>query len=412
MALDYSAIVRQDLAAPARPWSGFPTYNFIGGHNDPEHVPVDDLVAAASAVIRREGRSLATYNLESGPLGYSRLRAFVAATLKSRAEIACSEDEVLITSGSLQSIDLVCDVLLAPGDTVIVEAVTYNGTLARLRRRGVGYVGVPTDDAGMRMDALSKTLAGLKADGVRPKFIYTIPTVQNPTGSVMTEARRREMLDLARQYGVVIFEDDCYADLLWDGARPPAIHALDAQSGGNQVVYCGSFSKSIAPALRLGYVVAGWDLMQHILPAKTDAGTGALAQMVLAEYGPAHFDSHVTALTATLHDKCRVMMEALEANFGTTAEFTAPKGGIFIWITLPEAVDTTALAAAAGAEGVTLNPGAEWTADPAIGQHSLRLCFGNPTMEQIRDGVAKLADICYRTTGVPERSANVERGGV
>ena len=145
------------------------------------------------------------------------------------------------------------------------------------------------------------------------------------------------------------------------------------------MVYCGSFSKSIAPALRLGYLVADWDLLQHILAAKTDAGTGALAQMVLAEYGPAHFKSHVTALTATLRDKCQVMMEALEANFGTAAEFTAPKGGIFIWIALPKAVNTTALAAAAGAEGVTLNPGAEWTADPATGQHRLRLCFGNPT---------------------------------
>jgi 2-aminoadipate transaminase len=278
--------------------------------------------------------------------------------------------------------------------------------MKHLQALGVDYVGVAQDGGGMRMDALAETLQALKDRGVRPKYIYTIPTVQNPTGVVVSRERRLEMLRLAGEFGVPIFEDDCYADLLWEGERPPAIQALDQN---NAVVYCGSFSKSIAPALRVGYVVANWELLSRLLSIKTDGGTGALEQMVLAEYCHDHFNAHVGALQGVLQAKCAAMIEALESNFGTAASFSRPKGGIFIWITLPEAVDTTALAQAALAEGVALNPGAEWMADAAAGRHRLRLCFGHPTIETIRDGVAKLAEVCHREFGLPERSANVER---
>ncbi len=406
MAFDYNAVLRPDLPAPAERWGGFPAYNFIGGHNDSDNIPVDELVAATTAVLSREGATLANYGLLSGPQGYRPLRQFVAAALAARAGIACTADDVLITSGSLQALDLVNQLLLAPGDTAIVEAQTYGGALTRLQALGIAYVGVPVDADGMRMDALEATLARLRQAGTRPKYIYTIPTVQNPTGTVMTKERRLELLRLAAEFGVAVFEDDCYADLLWDGARPPAIHALDDTGG---VIYCGSFSKSIAPALRVGYIVANWTVLSRILPLKTDAGSGALEQMVLAEYCPDHFDGHVAVLTETLRAKRDVMVEALAAEFGTTAAFVPPKGGIFVWITLPEAVDTSKLAAAALAEGVALNPGAEWSSDPADGRHRLRLCFGHPSKATIREGVAKLADICHRETGLPERSANVER---
>lgn len=230
--------------------------------------------------------------------------------------------------------------------------------------------------------------------------------MQNPSGSVLPRSRREEILRLSEAYGVPVFEDDCYADLLWDGERPPAIKALDTD---DRVIYCGSFSKSIAPALRVGYLVADWAVMSRMLAMKNDAGTGALEQMVLAEYCAAHFEPHVTALSKVLQGKCAAIVEALEAEFGTTAEFSPPKGGIFIWVTLPENVDTTKLAQAAAAEGVALNPGAEWSADAEDGRRRLRLCFGHPPIGTIREGVAKLAEICHREFGVPLRSANVER---
>lgn len=408
MSFDYTPFFRSDLAAPAGRWGGFPAYNFVGGHNDAESVPVDDLMASAAAVLAREGHTLATYGLSSGPQGYRPLREGVAAQLKARAGLACTADDILITSGSLQALDLINAALVEPGDTVILEEACYSGAMSRLKKCGASYIGAPLDGDGIRIDALTAILEDLKAKGVRPKFIYTIPTVQNPTGSVMPKARREELLKVAAAYGVPIVEDDCYADLIWDGDRPPAIRALP---GGDRVIYCGSFSKSIAPALRVGYIVADWPVLSRLLPLKTDGGTGALEQMVLSEYLANGFDGHVTALTRTLQGKCAAMMEAVNQHFGSAAEFTAPKGGIFLWVTLPDAVDTGSLFKAAGAEGVAINPGSEWSADAASGRHRLRLCFAHPSVDSIREGVARLAEICHREFGVPVRSANVQRGG-
>jgi len=168
---------------PAVRWNGFPKYNFVGGHIDPESVPVEGLLAAANAVLKREGRNLATYGLASGPLGYRPLREFLAKKLERHAGLACSADEILITSGSLQGLDLVNALLLAPGDTVIVEQDTYGGALSRLTRRGAKTVGIPLDAGGMRMDALAAALDQLKGRGVRAKYIYTIPSRTRPAPS-------------------------------------------------------------------------------------------------------------------------------------------------------------------------------------------------------------------------------------
>ena len=242
---DFAPLLAAGLPAPAVKWTGFLKYSFVGGNNDADQVPVDRLIAAATAVLAREGTTLATYGLNSGPLGYRPLREFLVAKLGRTAGIACGSDEILITSGSLQAIDLVNGLLLARGDTVLIEQETYQGSLTRLARLGVKAVGIPLDGEGMRMDALAAALEEHQRRGVRPKYIYTIPTVQNPTGTIMGEQRRLELLRLSEEYGVPIFEDDCYADLIWDGRRPPAIYAMSKRGG---VIHIGSFSKSIAPA--------------------------------------------------------------------------------------------------------------------------------------------------------------------
>ena len=190
---------------------------------------------------------------------------------------------------------------------------------------------------------VAAALADLKRRGIRPKYIYTIPTVQNPTGTIMGEQRRLELLRLSEEYGVPIFEDDCYADLIWDGRRPPALYAMSKRGG---VIHIGSFSKSIAPALRVGYIVAPWEVLSRMLPLKTDAGSGALEQMVLAEFCASHFDEHVPKLTRGLRAKLETLMDALAEQFGTAAEFEDPKGGIFLWVKLPDVVDTQKLAQA------------------------------------------------------------------
>lgn len=400
---DFTPHLAPGLPPPAVKWSGFPKYNFIGGHNDPAKVPVDDLVAAAARVLAREGASLATYGLNSGPLGYRPLREFLSDKLKWHAGIGCSPDEILITSGSLQAMDIVNALLLTRGDTVLIEEETYSGALTRLKRLGVGAVGVPLDTEGLRADALSNALDDLKRQGKQPKYIYTIPTVQNPAATIMGEARRAALLQLAASHGVPIFEDECYSDLIWDHARPPALYAM-AKTGG--VIHIGSFSKSIAPALRVGYIVAPWELLSRMLALKTDAGSGALEQMVLAEFCRGHFRTHVPALVAGLRKKVVVLMDALGENFGTAAEFDDPKGGIFLWVKLPDQVDTQKLSQVALAEGIAINPGPEWSTSAARGKTRLRLCFANSTEQNLRDGVAKLADICRREFGVPARIAN------
>jgi len=403
---DFAPLLAAGLPAPAVKWNGFPKYNFVGGHNDAAQVPVDGLIAAATAVLEREGKTLAMYGLESGPLGYRRLREFLVGKLKRDAGISCAADEILVTSGSLQGIELVNGILVSRGDTVLVEQVTYFGSLNRLARLGVNAIGVPLDREGLRMDALSAALDDLKGRGIRPKYIYTIPTVQNPTGAIMGQERRLGLLRLAETHNVPIFEDDCYADLIWDGKRPPAIYAL---SRSRNVIHIGSFSKSIAPALRVGYIVADWTLLARMLPLKTDAGSGALEQMVLAEYCAPHFTAHVPELTRALRAKLETLMDSLAEQFGTAAEFDDPKGGIFLWVKLPDVVDTQKLAQAALAAGVAINPGFEWSPDKPYGRSRLRLCFGNPSHVEIREGVAVLADVCRREFGVPSRIANVEK---
>ena len=403
---DFAPLLAPALPPPAAKWTGFPKYNFTGGNNDADHVPVDSLIAAATAVLAREGSTLATYGLESGPLGYRPLREFLADKLKRTAGISCTADEILITSGSLQALDLVNGALLARGDTVLIEQESYQGALTRLARLGVNAVGIPLDRDGMRIDAVAAALDDLKRRGIRAKYIYTIPTVQNPTGTILSEQRRHELLRLSQDHHVPIFEDDCYADLIWDGRRPAALYAM-SESGG--VIHIGSFSKSIAPALRVGYIVARWDILSRILALKTDAGSGALEQMVLAEFCTSHFAEHVPKLTRGLRAKLEMLMEALAEQFGTSAEFDDPKGGIFLWVKLPDAVDTQKLAQAALAAGVAINPGRDWSTQEAYGKSRLRLCFANPSTQAIREGVAVLADVCRREFGVPQRIANVER---
>lgn len=403
---DFAPLLAPNNPAPAVKFNGFPKYNFIGGHNDAKYVPIDALIEAATTVLKREGASLATYGLNSGPQGYRPLREFLAKKLKGHAGIDCTTDEILMISGSTQALDLVNALLVSRGDTVMIEQETYGSAINRLVRMGVNVIGIPLDDEGLKIDFVRDKLAELKKQGITPKYIYTIPTVQNPTGGIMGEARRAELLALARQYGVMIFEDECYSDLIWSGKRPPSLYAM---AKGEGVIHIGSFSKSIAPALRVGYIVAKWEILSRILALKLDAGSGALEQMVLAEFCTKHFATHVPKLNKALHAKLQVLREALAEQFGTAAEFGDPPGGIYLWIKLPEVVDTQKLAQAALAAGVALNPGPEWSVNKPYARNRLRLCFANPDAETIKQGVAVLAEVCRKEFGAPLRSANIDK---
>ena len=406
MAFEFGPVLSAKATAQAGQFSGHPPYHFVGGNIDEPTVPVEALGDAVRKVIRHQGHAMAKYGMNSGMQGYLPLREFICDSLKTRAGIDVTPQEVLLTSGSLQAMDLVNKALLNEGDVVLLEAANYSGALSRLDALGVDYIGIDLDHNGMRMDALEQSLSELASAGRKPKFIYTIPTVQNPTGSVMPVERRREMLALAKAFDVPIIEADCYAALVFTCVRPPAIQALDEDPRGS---YCGTFSKTIAPALRVGSLVAPWQLLSPVLPLKTDAGSGALEQMVLAEYLPGNFDDHVSGLLPVLQAKAAALCDALDEHFGECIEYDKPVGGIYLWVTLPDNVDTDRLFQAALKQGVEINPGSQWTVDGAANKHRMRLCFGHPSIDNIRNGIAKLADVCFEEFGVPVRSGNVAR---
>ena len=405
-AFDFQGLFAKGLPAPAARWGGFPKYNFVGGHNDPDGIPVEGLIASATRVLRRRGQTLATYNLDSGPLGDREMREFLAAKMKKYRGFAPSPDEILVTPGSNPALLLIFDVLIDRGDTVIAEEFTYSGALGRMRARGAKVVGARLDDKGLSADHLEALLAAHKKAGVTTKFIYTIPTIQNPTSTVMPVERRRAILDVSRKYGVPVVEDECYADLLWEQKWPPSMRAME---GSEHVIHVGSFSKYLSPALRLGYIAAPWPLLAQMLAIKYDSGTSALPQMVVADFMKEHYDDHVAALKGRLKKKRDALVDALQEQFGATAEFTVPPGGIYLWLRLPENVDTRQLVKPAQAEGIAFNPGPEWAVDGPNASRYLRLCYAYPDEATIREGVAKLAEVCHREFGVPVRSANVAR---
>ena len=397
-----NSFLHSDALGPAIEWKGYPKFNFIGGHNDNESIPIISLKESIDKIILKEGKTLAKYGLESGPQGYLPLRQFISKQLKKSASINCSEKEVLVVSGSLQALDLVNQTFLRKGDTVIIEEENYGGTISRLRRIGVNMIGIPLEKDGMNIEVLEQTLESLKKKKIRPRFIYTIPTIQNPTGTIMSVNKRKALIKLSKKFEIPIFEDDCYADLIFDKERPPAIKSYD---NDGYVIYCGSFSKSIAPALRVGYLTADWSILSRILPYKTDAGSGSLEQMALAEFCKINFNSHIKILRNELKKKSDSICNALDKYFGSTADYNKPVGGIFVWINLPNNVNTSRLYELALKDGVAINPGNEWSINSS-GDNKVRLCFGNPSIEEIDEGVKILAEICQKEFGIPLQIAN------
>ena len=396
--LDYSALFNRELPPPTPRWGGHPRYNFIGGHSDPDMVPTEGFIESAERVFRGDPRNISMYNFSGGPQGILPLREFLVEKLGQHRGINTTIDDVLITSGSGQGIELINEILLEEGDTAIVEAFSFSGALGNLRRRKVNIVGIDVDEDGMRMDQLAQALEDLRERGVRPKYIYTIPTLQNPTGTVLTMERRFRMLELSEEYGVPIFEDECYADLIFEGEYENAIRSLD---DSNRVLHIGSFSKTLGPGTRLGYVVASWDVMSRLLSRKNDAGTGVMDQMIVGDYFTHHYEDHILEVRSALQRKCDVLSSALRESFGPSVEFEAPRGGMYLWVKLPDGVDSRDLEGPALREGIAFNPGPDWSADPDAAAGYIRLCFALPSEAEIREGVEKLADVFRREGAIP-----------
>lgn len=364
-------------------------YDFGSGRSNPETFPVAELQQAAVTVIDRERELLNNY---PGNLGYAPLREAMARRESERENVAVNPDHLVLTNGSMQAVTLTAQALQqAPGDTVILEAYSYPGTLSAYRSLGLNLVGIPLTEQGMRLDLLEAELDRLEKLDRRPKFIYTISTYQNPTGFTMPEGNRRTLIELARRYEIPIVEDNCYGDVHYEGPVEPAIYALDDDP---RHIYLCSLSKILAPGLRLGYLLARPPMLEQILARRHDAGSNTLAAAIVAEFYSEGIWSHTELGNAALKVKRDLVLSGLDSQLSDLCTWSRPVGGLFVWLRLPEDVDRAALYQRARERGVAYLPGRSFHVESHDVPY-LRLAFGHLTREQIEDGIPLLAQ-CIR----------------
>ena len=378
------------------------TYSFTGGRPSPEDFPIEGLIGAAARVLRRRGTDLIAY---PNMLGQHAELAHVAAVRfenRERAQVpsaALPVEDIVVTAGSMAAIDELAEFLARPGDTVLTEELTYMGSLGTFRDLGLEIRGIPVHPMdGMDMDALEDTLRDLAGKGITPKFIYTTPTYQNPTGTILTLERRRRLLELAGEYGVLVIDDDCYGDIHFEPPPPPpTLYALSA--GSVPVVYIGSFSKIIGPGLRLGYMCVPPEL-EEIKKRGISTETSGLASLIVAEYLRDNLQAHIARHSEVIKAKRDVLLDALEQELGALASWNSPRGGLFAWIKLPDAIDLPRLEQLSADARVEYTPGRSFHYQGEDVKY-LRLSYTHMSHEEIREGVGVLAECITSSGGTP-----------
>jgi 2-aminoadipate transaminase len=355
--------------------------SFARGVPAPECLPVDELADCAKAAIARDGKSVLSY----GPGGgYGPLREWIAA------RHGVEPSRVVVTSGSLQGFVFLAEQLVTPGSRALVEAPTYDRPLKILRRLGAEIVGLPMDDEGLHPDALDEALAS----GPKPAFLYTIATFQNPSGRTLSAERRRRVVEIARAHELFVLEDDPYGLVRYEGDSPATLFELE---GGVNVAYASSFSKTIAPGVRVGYFVLPADLAAKIeaLAVSTYISPPFLAQATVHEFlSRGDFEPNLERVIGLLRARRDAMLEALERHASADAEWSRPEGGYFVWVDLRREAPSLAAAEAAG---VTFVPGKDFFADGS-GGNSMRLAFSFVSPDEIAEGVARLAPLLAGAT--------------
>src|SRR5918993_2841605 len=379
-----SSAMRDMMAITARP----EVISLAGGLPDTSTFPAED-VAALMARVAADASARA---LQYGPTeGMDELKACIVQVMAEEG-MDVGEDELLVTTGGQQVIDLVCKTLIDPGDVIVAEGPTYPGAVPTFGAYQAEVVQIPMDADGMRVDLLEETLDRLRADGRTPKFIYTVPTFQNPAGVTMALDRRRQLVRIAAEREVLVLEDNPYGLLRYEGEALPPLYALD---GGVFVMYLGTFSKILSPGIRLGWVAAPPPVLEKINVGKqgTDLCTSTLSQlMVQAYFERARWRDYVDSLTEVYRDRRDTMLDALADHFPRQAEWTRPMGGLFIWVTLPDFIDTTDLLARALRDNVAFVPGEAAFLD-GRGRNSMRLNFSGSDEDAIREGIRRIGEV-------------------
>jgi len=383
-----SSAIRELLKITEKPG----VISFAGGLPSPDAFPVQRFQEACNTVLAQKAHRALQY---SATEGYEPLRELIANKM-ARYGIEARVENVMITSGSQQALDLIGKLFINRGDRVLVEAPTYLGALQAFNTYGADYISVPIDDDGLRTDQLEKPLRS------GPKFMYVLPNFQNPGGTTLSEGRRHELVLMADRYGIPIVEDDPYGQLRYEGEHIPPLVVIDREnlrrddgySIGN-VIYLSTFSKTLAPGLRLGWIVAPPEIISKLVQLKqgADLHTSTFNQYIAYEVARDGFlDQHVKFIRRLYRERRDVMLEALRESFPPEVAWTRPHGGLFLWVTLPGDLDIQEVLHSAIRESVAFVPGDCFYAHPEAetSQH-MRLNFSSATPQQIREGIGRLS---------------------
>jgi 2-aminoadipate transaminase len=366
--------------------------SFAGGLPAPDVFPIEQFKEAANVVLTEMGDRALQYGTTEG---YQPLREMIARNA-GKYGIQITADNVLITTGSQQALDLLGKIFINRGDRILVESPTYLGAIQAWNAYGVKYVTIPFDENGMRTDMLEARLR----TGI--KFIYVLPNFQNPTGVTLSRERRKQLVEMADNYGVPIVEDDPYGQLRYEGDHLPPVVVLDDEMRAKEVpiysgnvIYTSTFSKILAPGLRLAWVVAPVEVIKKLVQAKQgcDLHTSTLTQYLAYQVANTPWmKSHIHMIRKVYGERRDVMIKALEENMPDGVQWTEPKGGLFLWVTLPEGMDTGKIFKDAVESKVAFVPGAPFHPQGG-GENTMRLNFSNSKPELIQEGIKRLANV-------------------
>jgi 2-aminoadipate transaminase len=362
------------------------TISFAFGFPDPASLPAEEVKAATSRALASRGQAALQYGDYAG---YSGLIQALLSKLERDQGIWARRENILITAGGSQAIALLLDALVDWGDTIISEVPTWLGAVQAFQNVGANVVSIPVTEEGVDLNALETALERLDARGERPKLIYVISNFQNPTGVSMSVAKRQALLDLTRRAGAILIEDDAYFDLRYEGENLPSIYSLDTSG---VVVYMGTLSKTMGPGMRLGWLVGPPELIRRVAALKVDGATNVFGSHVAAEWLPEMLLPHVARLREVYQRRRDLMLAALAQHMPPGTTWTVPEGGFFIWVTLPEGVDTARMRTQVRELGVEYLPGEACFADSA-GNNQLRLSFSFVADDRIDYGIRIIGDV-------------------
>jgi 2-aminoadipate transaminase len=366
------------------------TISFIYGLPDPETFPGEELRHAADEVLRARPELALQYGPEQG---YGPLIDYLRGKMADEENLTVERPRIMLSGGSAQAIDHVCTLFTRPGDIVLVEAPTYHETIQLFRDHGLQPLQIATDEDGLVVEALAERLQRLAGEGRRARLLYVIPNFQNPSGITLADGRRRALLEVAGRYDLLVVEDDVYRDLAYEGAVPPSLFTLD---GDQRVLRIGSFSKILAPAVRMGWLMGPVGLIQRVIGSGLrcmGGGANPLVANILATYcQQGMLEGHIGHLREVYSERRDAMLAALAAHMPDGVIWTRPRGGFFVWLSLPEPLRAAEVATRARTVKLLIPVGDPFFAEKPTGQH-LRLAFSYVTPEKIEEGIQILAQV-------------------